>query len=46
MIGAAYDFQILDQLPIGQHDVRMDCVITDMEAVINLTVGDSKAEAH
>lgn len=29
MIGAAYDFQILDQLPTGGHDVRMDCVITE-----------------
>ena len=52
MIGAAYDFQILDQMPTGGYDVRMDCVITEKgntqkcAQVINLAVGDSKTEAH
>ena len=28
-IGLAYDFQIIDHIPIEPHDVRMDSIITD-----------------
>ena len=28
-IGVAYDFQLLDSIPVEPHDVAMDCVITD-----------------
>lgn len=28
-IGIAYDFQLTDSLPVGSHDITMDCIITE-----------------
>lgn len=32
-IGLAYDFQLLDSLPIEKHDIKMDIVITENEII-------------
>jgi len=30
-VGLGYDFQIVDNLPLEQHDLRMDFVVTDLD---------------
>lgn len=33
-VGIAYDFQVLNEIPISEHDQQLDCIITDKEVII------------
>jgi 5-formyltetrahydrofolate cyclo-ligase len=33
MIGWAYSFQVIDEVPVGGHDVRMDAIITEQGVI-------------
>ncbi|MBR1792870.1 MAG: 5-formyltetrahydrofolate cyclo-ligase [Bacteroidales bacterium] len=32
-VGVAFDFQLLDSIPVDPHDVCMDCVVTEREII-------------
>ena len=32
-VGLAYDFQVLDAIPVEPHDVPMDCVVSETSTI-------------
>lgn len=32
-IGIGYDFQLVDTLPCDAHDIKMDCILTEMQSI-------------